>query len=349
MTMRVGLIGFGLAGTAFHAPFISTTTGLQLTAIVTSDPARQTQARQAYPAARVLSSADEIWREPTQIDVVVIAAANVAHVPLAMAAIVAGLPVVVDKPLAASAAEGRALVAEARRQGVPLTVFQNRRWDGDIQTLRRLLSAGELGDPIRFESRFERWRLEARTGWRGSAAPSQAGGLLFDLGSHLIDQALWVFGPAAAVYAELDRRRPGSDVDDDVFLAISHRSGVRSHLWMSILASQLGPRMRVLGTKASYVKFGMDVQEDALRRRETPGGPGWGEEAEPHWGQLGTDERRRAVPTAPGSYGEFYRLLEESLRLGGPMPVDPDDSIAVLDVIEAARLSARDRRVIALA
>jgi predicted dehydrogenase len=269
-------------------------------------------------------------------------------VPLAHAAIAAGIPVLLDKPLAPSSAEGRSLVDDARQRNVPLTVFQNRRWDGDLLTLQRLLDDGDLGDVVQFESRFERWRLEARTGWRGSSAPDQAGGLLFDLGSHLIDQALLLFGPAAHVYAELDRRRPGSDVDDDAFVAIAHASGVRSHLWMSILASQRGPRLRVLGTKASYVKFGMDVQEDALRRGELPTSPSWGEEPESSWGRVGTDEDFRPVRTKRGNYGELYRRLAEALRTGGPMPVDPNDAVAVLDVIEAARRAAAERKVVHL-
>jgi predicted dehydrogenase len=346
--IRVGLIGYGLAGTTFHAPFITTTPGLELSVIVTSDPTRQAQAGMAHPGAEVLSSADPLWRTPTRVDLVVVATANAAHVPLTRAAIAAGIPVLVDKPLAPSSADARMLVSEAVRAGVPLTVFQNRRWDGDVRTLRKLLADKALGEPIRFESRFERWRLEARTGWRGSADPAQGGGLLFDLGSHLIDQALWLFGPAADVYAELDRRRSGSEVDDDAFVAITHVSGVRSHLWMSILASQPGPRLRVLGTKASYVKFGMDVQEDALRRGEQPGTAEWGREAESGWGSVGDAEHRRAVPTLVGDYGAFYRSLAEALVSGGPMPVDPNDAVASLDVIEAARRSAAERRVVSL-
>ncbi len=346
--IRVGLIGYGLGGTTFHAPFITTTPGLELSVVVTSDPARQAQARAAHPGVDVVASPEVLWQQPKRLDLVVVSTANVAHVPLARAAIGAGMAVLVDKPLATTAADARALVSDASRAGVPLTVFQNRRWDGDVRTLRKLLADGALGDPIRFESRFERWRLEARTGWRGSADPSQAGGLLMDLGSHLVDQALWLFGPAADVYAELDRRRPGSEVDDDAFVAITHTSGVRSHLWMSILASQRGPRLRALGTRASYVKFGMDVQEEALRRGETPGTPGWGEEHESHWGSLGDDEHRRPVPTFKGDYGAFYRSLADALVSGGPMPVNPNDAVATLDVIEAARRSAAERRVVSL-
>jgi predicted dehydrogenase len=164
----------------------------------------------------------------------------------------------------------------------------------------------------------------------------------------VIDQALWLFGPASRVYAELDRRRPGSEVDDDDFVAITHASGVRSHLWMSILASQRGPRLRVLGTRASFVKFGMDVQEDALRAGVRPGGPSWGREPEASWGWVGDDEHRRVVPTVAGDYGAFYRGVADALVHGGPMPVDPRDAVAVLDVIEAAHRSSRTGQVIAL-
>jgi len=346
--IRVGLVGYGLAGTAFHAPFITTTPGLELSVVITSDAGRQAQARASHPGVEVLATAEALWQLPKRVDLVVVATANVAHVPIARAAIRAGIAVLVDKPLAPSAADARMVVQEAARAGVPLTVFQNRRWDGDVRTLRKLLADGALGEPIRFESRFERWRLEARTGWRGSADPKQAGGLLVDLGSHLIDQALWLFGPATDVYAELDRRRPGSEVDDDAFVAITHASGMRSHLWMSILVSQRGPRLRVLGTKASYVKFGMDVQEDALRRGDTPGSMGWGEEPEANWGLLGDDDQRRPVRTLVGDYGALYRSLAEAVSSGGPMPVNPNDAVAVLDVIEAARRSAADRRVVSL-
>jgi predicted dehydrogenase len=177
----------------------------------------------------------------------VVAAPNRAHVPLARTAIDLGKAVVVDKPLALTAAEGRALVDAARARGVLLTVFQNRRWDGDLLTVRRLLTEGALGDVYRFESRFERWRPTPKPGWRESGAPEEGGGVLVDLGSHLVDQAASCSGPVSQVYAELDRRRPGVQVDDDAFVALTHASGVRSHLWMSAVAAQLGPRLRVLG------------------------------------------------------------------------------------------------------
>ncbi len=289
-----------------------------------------------------------MWAAPGEVDLVVVAAPNSAHVPLATEAIHAGLPVVVDKPIAVTSADARRLVALARERNVLLTVFQNRRYDGDFQTLRRLLADDTIGEPLRFESRFERWRLVPKPGWRESGAPEEGGGLLMDLGSHLIDQALQLFGPVASVYCELDRRRPGVAVDDDVFVALTHASGVRSHLWMSVLASQLGPRFRLLGRKASYVKFGLDMQEDALRAGLRPGAATWGQEPSERWGVAGAGDDVRPVETVQGHYGRFYAGVEAALRGGGPVPVDPEDSCRVLEIIEAARRSVQERTVVGL-
>jgi len=334
--VRVGLLGYGLAGSAFHAPLIATTPGLRLSAVVTGSPERQEQARKDHSGVRVLPRADELWNLAGELDLVVVATPNRTHVPLAHAALEAGLAVVVDKPLAPSAAEGRKLVDEARRRGVLLTVFQNRRWDGDFLTLRRLLDEDALGRIFRFESRYERWRPVVRPVWRERGAPDEAGGLLFDLGSHLIDQALLLHGPITAAYAELDRRRPGAEVDDDTFVALTHASGVRSHLWMSVMAAQPGPRMRVLGDRAAYTKYGLDVQEEALRAGRRPG-EGWGIEPEDRWGQLGVTGALRPVPTEPGAYPRFYAGVRAALRDGSPPPVDPLDAVAVLEVIEMAQ------------
>jgi predicted dehydrogenase len=294
-----------------------------------------------------MDSADQIWARPGDFDLVVVAAPNRAHVPLARASIGAGLPVVVDKPLAASGAEAADLIDEAQERGVMLTVFQNRRWDGDFLTAAGLVVGGELGKVMRFESRFERWRPEIKAGWREAGDPEEAGGVLFDLGSHLVDQALQLFGPVEGIYAELNGRRPGAEVDDDAFLALEHVSGVRSHLWMSAVAADLGPRLRVLGDEAAYVKHGLDVQEAALRDGRRPGEPGWGEEPESAWGKVGAGEEWRPVPTEPGAYQRFYEGVERALREGAPPPVDPGDALATLEILDAARAvspSARESR-----
>ncbi|WP_446209624.1 Gfo/Idh/MocA family protein [Micromonospora sp. IBSANI012] len=346
--LRVGLLGYGLAGQVFHAPLIAATPGLRLDAVVTGNPQRQEQARKDHPDARVLDDADRLWESADSLDLVVVATPNRTHVPMAQAAVTAGLAVVVDKPLAATAAEGRALIAEADRRGVPLTVFQNRRWDGDFLTARRLIAEGELGRVLRFESRFERWRPAIKEGWRESAAPGEAGGALYDLGAHLVDQAVQLFGPVRRVYAEVDRRRPEAQVDDDAFVALTHAGGVHSHLWMSAVTAQLGPRMRVLGDRAGWTSYGLDVQEEALRAGGRPDAPGWGEVPAERYGRLGVDGDLRPVPTEAGRYQDFYAQVAAALRDGTPMPVDPRDAVATVELIELAHRSAERGEVLAV-
>ena len=346
--VRVGLIGYGLAGAVFHAPLIAITPGLRLAAVVTANAERRQQAQREHPGVLVVDTPERLWDHAGALDLVVVASPNRTHVPLALAALEAGLPVVVDKPLAPSAVEARRLVEEAHQRRLMLTVFQNRRWDGDFLTVRRLLDEGALGRVLRFESRFERWRPTPKPGWREYGAPEEAGGVLYDLGSHLVDQALVLFGPVTQVYAELDRRRPGVEVDDDAFVALTHASGERSHLWMSAVAAQAGPRLRVLGSRAAYTKFGLDVQEEALRRRVRPDQPGWGEESSDRWGYVGAGDDLRRVPTESGAYQRFYAGVVAALRDGSTPPVNPDEAIAGLELIEAARRLARESRAVAL-
>jgi scyllo-inositol 2-dehydrogenase (NADP+) len=345
---RVALIGYGLAGAVFHAPFIAAADGLELAAIVTSDEERRRRAQRDHPQALLLESAGDVWARAAELDLVVIAAPNRMHAPLARAAIDSDLAVVIDKPLTPSAEEARQLVRGARARGVFLTVFQNRRWDGDFLTLRRLLEDRALGKVVRFESRFDRWRPVVGAGWRESGDTAEGGGLLLDLGSHLVDQALKLFGAPRLVYAELDRRRPGAAVVDDAFVAITHASGVRSHLWMTAVAAQTAARFRVLGDRTAYVKYGEDVQEEQLRSGLRPGDPGFGDEPEDRWGVLGTGGDVRPVPTIRGAYGRFYEGVAAALRGEAPPPVEPDEAVAALKVLDAARTSAAENRIVEL-
>ncbi|HEU4452967.1 MAG TPA: Gfo/Idh/MocA family oxidoreductase [Longimicrobium sp.] len=346
--IRVGVIGYGLAGSVFHAPLIAATPGMRLAMVVTSSPERGEQARLEHPGAAVVEDAEGLWERAGELDLAVVATPNRTHVPLARAALEHGLAVVVDKPLTERAEDGRALVEEARRRGLLLSVFQNRRWDGDFLTLRRLLAEGALGDVHRFESHFERWRPVPKAGWRESGAPGEAGGTLYDLGSHLVDQALVLFGPATHVYAELDRRRPGVEVPDDALVSLTHASGVRSRLWMGAASADAAPRFRVLGSRAAYVKTGLDVQEEALRGGARPGDPGFGEEGPERWGRLGAGDEWAPVPTERGRYADYYAGVAAALRDGAPPPVDPMDAVAGLEIIEAAIRSSAERAVIPL-
>ncbi len=321
--------------------------GLELASVVTSGHADE--ARSAHPGAEVLASADDLFAASDQHDLVVVAAPNRHHASLALDAIGAGLPVVVDKPLAAGTEEGERIAATARAAGVVASVFHNRRWDGDFLTLRRLRDEGALGEVHRLESRFERWRPEVdRDRWREGGDPSDAGGVLFDLGPHLIDQALELLGPARSVYAEVQTLRPGAQVDDDFFVALEHESGARSHLWGTMTAAQPGPRLRVLGSEAAYVKWGLDVQEDALRAGASPSDAGFGEDPRAAWGLLGTDDASEPVETERGRYVDFYERMEQAIRAGAPAPVPLEAGVETLRVIEAARRSSADRAVVSL-
>ncbi|HVP03789.1 MAG TPA: Gfo/Idh/MocA family oxidoreductase [Solirubrobacteraceae bacterium] len=345
---RVALLGFGLAGRVFHAPLIAAEPGLELAVIVTRDPARRAQAIAEHPGAALADDAAQVWERAGELDLVVVATPNSSHVALAIAALDEGLAVVVDKPLAPEAAGARALVEHAEHRGGRLTVFQNRRWDGDLLTLSALLEDGRLGTVLRFESRFDRWRPQTAGGWRDIEPPGDGGGLLLDLGSHLVDQAVQLFGRPVRVYGELDMRRAGAAADDDVFVALEHEGGVRSHLGMSALAAQIPPRMRVLGDAAAFVKFGLDVQEDQLAGGLRPGDPGWGEDPPERWGTVGSDDDAERVATARGEYERFYAGVARALRDGGAMPVDPWDAVRVLEVLDAARRSAAGGRVVRL-
>lgn len=346
--VRAGLVGFGLAGSSFHAPIIAATPGMTLAAIVTGNAERQRDAQRAYPNARIIASPQELWRSAADIDVVVIATPNRTHLPLAIDALEHDLHVVVDKPFAPSVKDAQRVIDVAQARDRILTVYQNRRWDGDFRTLRQLLDQGRLGDVWRFESRFERWRPQPKGGWRESGDPAEAGGLLFDLGSHIIDQALVLFGAATHVYAEIDRRREGMEVDDDGFVALTHASGVYSHLFMSAVAGDMGPRFRVLGSHGAYVKWGMDPQEARLRNGERPSEKDFGAEPELQWGRLGAGEQLQTIPTLPGDYRHFYAGVVAAVREGAPPPVSARDAVNSLAVIEAARRAATEQRVIAL-
>ena len=347
--LRAAIIGYGVAGRFFHGPLVDATEGLVVASVVTSSPVRQAQVSQEHPDAQVLKSPADLWEQAEEHDLVVVATPNETHVPLATEAIDRGLPIVVDKPLAITSGEAEVLVGHSERVSRLLTVFQNRRWDSDQLTLARLLAEGRLGTVLRYESRFERWRPSARTAsWRESTSPALGGGQLLDLGSHLVDQALVLFGAVTHVYAEVDARR-GAPGDDDAFLALRHAHGVISHLRASAITAAPGPRLRVLGTQAAFEVRDLDGQEDALRSGARPDHvPDWGSEPEARWGRLVTGEESAPVPSERGDWPRFYALLVRALRDGNAPPVDPHDAVATLRILEAARCSAERREVMTL-
>ena len=346
--IRVGLAGYGLAGSVFHAPLIAATPGMRLTLIATSNAERAAAARREHRGAEIVPDAHALVARASELDLLVVATPNATHFEVAHAALGAGLHVVVDKPFTATAAEGRTLIEQARRAGRVLSVFQNRRWDGDFLTLRRLIAERALGEMYRLESRFDRWRPEPRAGWKNEADAPGAG-IVYDIGAHLIDQALLLFGPVAAVYAEQRAVRPATHVVDDAYVVLTHRSGMSSHLAMTLVAAEAGPRFRALGNAAAFTKFGLDVQEDSLRAGVRPGDAKWGVEPESAWGRLANGKDSHTIPTERGAYEHYYQGVAEALRTGAPPPVDPADSVAGLEIIEAANISAAEQRVVMLA
>jgi predicted dehydrogenase len=346
--LRVGILGYGIGGRVFHAPLVTATPGLTVATIVTANPERAAQAHADYPEADVVADADALFAQAGELELVVVSTPNRTHAPLALRAIELGLPVLVDKPFAPTAAEAETVVQAAKAAGVGLTVFQNRRFDSDFLTVRKLLDAGRLGEVVRFESRYDRWVPKPRENWRELGDPAEAGGVLYDLGAHIIDQALQLFGPVDEVYAEVDRRRPGVAVDDDVFVSLHHTGGVRSQLWASTLAATRNPRFRLMGTQATFTKYGLDVQEPQIKDGLRPGDEGWGVEPEADAGTLGVNDDVEIVPTETGRYEQYYAEVRDALLGKGEFPVDPESSVETLRVIEAAHLSGAERRVVRL-
>lgn len=341
-TIRTAVVGYGLAGSVFHAPLLATNASFSLDIVATSDAGRQAAASSRLPGVEVVRDGAAVLERAEDLDLMVLATPPMTHYPLAKAALEAGLDVVVDKPFAVTSSQGQELIDLARQHGRVLTVFHNRRWDGDFLTLQKLLAAQALGEVTRFESRFERWSPTIGKAWKARATAGDGGGTLFDLGSHLIDQALQLFGPATVLHAELTARRSDERADDDVFLALRHHSGVVSHLTMNMLCAQQGPRFRVLGSIGGFTKHGVDPQEPYIAAGGSPLDAEYGVETLEWAGLLGRDGHLDRLPTERGNYPEFYRLLAEKILDGGaesplPLPVDPEDAVEVLKIIEAAR------------
>ncbi|HMJ35330.1 MAG TPA: Gfo/Idh/MocA family oxidoreductase [Baekduia sp.] len=349
--LRVVLAGFGLAGAVLHAPLIATTEGLELVGAVTRAPERRAALARAHPGAVAYDTLDDALAGG-DVDLVVVASPNRFHVPLATAAIAAGSHVVVDKPLAVTAAEAGVVAARAEEAGVVLSVFHNRRWDDDFLTLGRVVAEGRLGALLRVESRFDRWRPALKEGaWREGGDLADGGGLLLDLGSHLADQAVQLLGPVKSVYAELDVRRQGAVVEDDVFLALEHAGGARSHLWAGMHAAHPAPRFRVLGDRAAFVSEGLDPQEEQLRAGGSPLDAGFGRRAGSSAARIFVGEEGadgEPVTMEAGRWAAFYAGVVEAIRTEGAPPVSGAEAVAVLAILDAARESAARRTVVAV-
>ncbi len=337
------LLGYGLAGRVFHAPLIKAASGLQLRAVVTNSPERIAQARADNPGVRIHADTASALASSDDINLVVVANANRAHVADAHSAIAAGKHVVVDKPLAGTAAQGQLLAEAAARAGVQLHTFQNRRWDSDFLTVQSVLASGQLGTAHRLESRFERLRVEPKGNWRESAHPDELGGVLLDFGAHLVDQALALLGPVVAVDAYARALRQADGADDDMQLVLSHQSGAMSLLFGSQVSAFSGPRVTLLGTAGGVRIQQPDTQEDRLRAGDSPLSQGWGTESFSGTlviGGLDGSSQSTAVPMEAGNWPHFYEQVSACIRSGATSPVPVAQVLANLRVLDAARQSA---------
>jgi scyllo-inositol 2-dehydrogenase (NADP+) len=339
----VGLVGYGLGGSAFHAPLIQAEPRLRLHAVATS---RDEQVRRELPGVRVVGSLAELLEDPA-VELVVVAAPNAVHHQLAAAALRAGRHVVVDKPFTITTAEADELIGLAEAADRRLSVFHNRRWDGDFLTVRRSLEAGLLGDVSSFTSRYDRFRPVPKGSWKEEDVPGS--GVLYDLGPHLIDQALQLFGLPETLWADVGIQRPGVEAVDYLHLVLRYgRLRVLLHAGMEV--RDPGPRFEVHGDRGSFVKHGLDLQEQALRAGGRPGDPGWGSEPSDRHGTLTTEaaglELRGRLASVPGDYGAFYAGMAAAIGGDGLVPVPAAEARDVIMVIELALASAREGRVV---
>jgi predicted dehydrogenase len=337
--VRIGLVGYGFGGRWFHAPLLQAAGECDLVGVVTSSSERRALVEHDHPGLRTFDSLEAL--RAGGAEAVAISTPASTHSALTDQALGLGFAVVCDKPFALDAGAARRSVALATRLGLPLAPYQNRRWDSDFLTVRALADEGTLGELTRFESRFERFAPDP-------GPPASGGGTLRDFGSHLVDQALVLLGPVASVYAEWRLRDSG--LDDDVFVALTHANGARSHLSGSWSQGAPGPRFRVTGTTGSYVVGGVDGQEDALLAGTTPAtlGTAWGAEPADRWGRVFRGDDGEVVPTLPGAWNTFYPAFAAAVRGLGPVPVDPRDAVATATVLDAARRSATDGGVVSL-
>ena len=339
--IRAGVVGFGLGGRVFHAAFIAAVPGLELAAIVqrTGD-----EAKQAYPTATVYRSVEELLADDS-IRLVSISTSNHTHFELGRQALLAGKHVVIDKPFALTSDEAAELIAIARKRALVLSAFQNRRWDGDFRTVRDLLSRGTLGRLVVFESHYDRFRQQPRLHMWKESGQNQGGGMLYDLGTHIVDQVLALFGVPETITADIRVDRDHGVTDDAFDIRLGYTSCDPHNLtvWLrsTMTAAIAGPRFTLHGTQGSFVKFGIDPQEDAIKAGVAIGSPGWGEEPESLWGTLKvSDGSESRIRTEAGDYRGYYANVRDAILGDAVLAVPGIDAWRTARIIEMARQSA---------
>ena len=329
--MRVGISGYGLSGRSFHAPLLKGC-GFEVAAVLTGNSTRARQAKEDFPHVKVVEKLDEFLAQ--DLDLVVIASANMAHAEQALAAIERGIPVVIDKPVGRNLAETKKIIDAAQKSGVALTAFFNRLWDSDALTVKKVISNGLIGKPFRLDSRFERFRPQPNpSSWREAQSADDGGGLLLDLQTHLISTALDWFGPAEITYSNIRNIRSSSE--DDVVLNLKHAQ-VDSYCSVSAIAGSFGPRIRLLGTEGALIIDELDPQEALLRAGQYPIGGTWSIPTSSR-AYIHRGDQREEIEAVPGNYGHFYLQVAGALEGKNPMPISIDQMIAVATLIDKAR------------
>ena len=345
--VRWAIAGFGKGGQVYHAPLVASAAELEFVAVVTGNAERAAAAADRWKVPAV-SSVDDL--PGLGVQGVTVTTPSATHVSVAQHALRLGLAVVVDKPMTLTAADGRALLATAQKSGLPLSVYQNRRWDSEYLTVVDLVRSGRLGWVHRMISRIDRIdrNKPVKPGW-ANASVADGGGQLYDLGSHLIDQALHLFGPVCSVHADLLAVRTGAVGEDDFEVHLHHLSGVHSTVAAGLANPAAGPRFLINGSAGGFRVEAPDIQESQVQAGGTPAslGDAWGVEPESSWGTLWTADGPQRWPSARGSWDSFYPAMAAAVVGGGPVPVDPTDAAATAEVIDAARISATTGQVVA--
>ena len=346
--IRTGIIGYGLSGRVFHAPFVDVVDGYELTKISTAHPDRIKMINERYPSTKVVADGQDIIDDPG-IDLVIVTSPNTDHFRWAKEALLAGKHAMVEKPFTVTVAEADELIELSKKQGKVLTVYHNRRFTSDTKTVKKLFESGILGEVRDYESHFDRFRSEPRPGGAWREEPLPGSGIFYDLGSHLIDQALWFFGMPQAVTAEINSQRPWAKADDhfDVRLHYPHFTAT---LKSAMLCRIPGPTFMIHGTNGSYVKYGLDVQEATLDCGAIPEGKNWGREPESIWGTINAEYNgvkiQGKVESEHGDYREYFVNLRDAIWGKTEIAVKPEEARNVMRIIELAFLSNQEKRTI---
>jgi len=341
--VKVGIIGYGFSGKTFHAPIIQTVEGLEISKIVSSNALK---VKEDYPDVEVVSDAQQLLSDPA-IDLVIITTPNTTHYPFAKQALLSGKHVVVEKPFVIHSKEAQELIEIADKQNKIISVYHNRRWDNDFLTVKECLASGVMGEIYSYEAHYNRYRIEVTNRWREQNM--EGSGMLYDLGSHLIDQALHLFGLPETVFGDVMAQRIGS-VTDDYFHIVLGYGRLRVILHSGSVVKSAGPKFQIHGDKGSFMKYGLDSQEDSLKQGKVPGDALWGKDLEESYGELtvnvGDLLLKGKLETKTGSYEAFYKGIYEAIAESKPVPVNAADAMNTIKIIELAIKSSQEKRVV---